>query len=723
MTARPRIRAFRQTKTQITNLGIALLLTTTSLSGALSALMSPSVSAAPGIAITQSGFNTLTDWQNDRSAPSGDFTLNDDELVLHVDGDNPAPNASNAFYRTEGRNAALPAGTNSIKATLHVATDWENTIGVRAGIWGVTTSPSVYPIIEFSNRNDANDQVAGSPVIRAWDSATGWVNLVSSPAYGTSYVFEIVHDSVDDTFKFYINNSPTPARIVSTNYNNASHGPFSRIIFNNYNAAIPNNDYSVRWTNFSVGQRSVASIGNTHYTSLQAALLAASTGDTIELNESITLGSTLLNINKGVILNGNGHTITTTYTKGTNGVSNAAVQVLADNVTINDLTVRSTHTSPAHGINIYEANNVTLNNIKVFNNAIGVVVNDSLVTINGIESTGSTWGHAINVDRGNATLTITGTNTWDEARFIYVDNVTVGSVIDLLSQYKQVLIPQIKDPTITAAVYTAPDTSVNAVLPITTTDGVGSTAPLAVPATLQSPAATVIIPAGTVISGTGWNGTLTAPDAATVPAASIALPGYTAGNVVAVSVGASGLRLNFSEPVRVTLPGQAGKLAGFIDHTGAFHAIPTQCGADVTTTLTGNIEECWATNGNDLVIWTTHFTTFVAYTQTKDQTPANEQQAPPTNGTTTVTTTGSSVGRTAANNAVSSAVSTVADILGASSGISSDATKKAATTQSPKKTDDTSSKFLGLGWWWLLVIGVAGVAGYYLFVARRVDRA
>src|SRR3546814_3052986 len=77
---------------------------------------------------------------------------------------------------------------------------------------------------------------------------------------------------------------------------------------------------------------------------------------------------------------------------------------------------------------------------------------------------------------------------------------------------------------ITAAVYTAPDATVDTTLPVTTVDGVSSTDPLIVPAVLESPSASVEIPAGTVISGEGWDGTITAPNVAIVTADAVEVP-------------------------------------------------------------------------------------------------------------------------------------------------------------------------------------------------------
>lgn len=63
----------------------------------------------------------------------------------------------------------------------------------------------------------------------------------------------------------------------------------------------------------------------------------------------------------------------------------------------------------------------------------------------------------------------------------------------------------------------------------------------------------------------------------------------------------------------MVLPGQAGQSAGYIDAADVFHAISTECGDNPAATITGAVNECYSNEGNNLVIWTNHFTTFVSY--------------------------------------------------------------------------------------------------------------
>lgn len=123
------------------------------------------------------------------------------------------------------------------------------------------------------------------------------------------------------------------------------------------------------------------------------------------------------------------------------------------------------------------------------------------------------------------------------------------------------------------------------------------------------------IPAGTSITGpANWSGLIQAPAAASATIES------SIGTVnAAVEVGYSGGTLNFDKAVKLVIPGQAGKKAGYIDNGGTWHAISTAVtstdSATVTTELAGKgVREGYQDAGGNLVIWTRHFTKFVTYT-------------------------------------------------------------------------------------------------------------
>ncbi|MBW5445103.1 hypothetical protein GE107_03365 [Cohnella sp. CFH 77786] len=120
------------------------------------------------------------------------------------------------------------------------------------------------------------------------------------------------------------------------------------------------------------------------------------------------------------------------------------------------------------------------------------------------------------------------------------------------------------------------------------------------------------IPAGTMVSGpAGWDGIIQLPRllaAASVP--------VTGGNVSAViEVGSSNDSLIFDKAVRLLIPGQGGKSAGFV-RAGQFNEITTTLTADSQAVADGigNGGDAKITAGSDLAIWTKHFTQFVSYT-------------------------------------------------------------------------------------------------------------
>lgn len=122
----------------------------------------------------------------------------------------------------------------------------------------------------------------------------------------------------------------------------------------------------------------------------------------------------------------------------------------------------------------------------------------------------------------------------------------------------------------------------------------------------------IMIPADTVITAEDitWGGTLDAPTVLSMSSATVAGKSVTVH--VAVKVGTD-TPLTFSQSVKVVLQNQAGKLAGYVDSEDTLHPIAAQCAADPAATLVGDINECYTTDGEDLVIWTNHFSTFVAY--------------------------------------------------------------------------------------------------------------
>lgn len=173
---------------------------------------------------------------------------------------------------------------------------------------------------------------------------------------------------------------------------------------------------------------------------IQTAIDAANSGDTIELGSNLTTTKQVI-LTKSVILDGKGYTITPSFLK-TSTSNNSAIGIQADNVTINNLIEDGTSGTNLHGINVYMASGVKLNNVSVKNNDHdGLVVNGADVAVNNLVTSNNGWG-GVDVDQGSgvntpAVLTITGISAHSEtAADIYVDNTLKNvKVNDINSQY------------------------------------------------------------------------------------------------------------------------------------------------------------------------------------------------------------------------------------------------------------------------------------------------
>lgn len=124
------------------------------------------------------------------------------------------------------------------------------------------------------------------------------------------------------------------------------------------------------------------------------------------------------------------------------------------------------------------------------------------------------------------------------------------------------------------------------------------------------------IPAGTVITGpVGWDGKINL--AQIVSISGVQLPagtGMEATGAVAFEFGAGLSSLSFDQPVKLVFYGAGGKRIGYFKD-GGFIEITVECDdANPPANIPTN-GECKKTVGNDLVVWTTHFTTFANYSE------------------------------------------------------------------------------------------------------------
>lgn len=143
-----------------------------------------------------------------------------------------------------------------------------------------------------------------------------------------------------------------------------------------------------------------------------------------------------------------------------------------------------------------------------------------------------------------------------------------------------------------------------------------------------TPRGTVMIniPSGTIFSGpSSWNGIIktgrfSLSTGALLPVSS----GKVASTSMAFEIGLSGQTLTFDKGVRLLLPETAGLKIGYSGDLVNFTEITDTCAAD--TEAAGNAlpsnGACKITSGNDTVIWTKHFTEFIAYEETDVSVPS-----------------------------------------------------------------------------------------------------
>ena len=154
-----------------------------------------------------------------------------------------------------------------------------------------------------------------------------------------------------------------------------------------------------------------AAIGGTQYATLAEAVAAVRAGETIRLLRDVELDGTGLANNHGallisrdVILDGNGYTISakegTFSVAGDNGGGPSLVNIQDDaEVVLRNVTFDG-GSAAKHGINIYHAEKVTLENVEITGcRWYALVVNGTELSADGLSTSGNQWG--VNIDQGS----------------------------------------------------------------------------------------------------------------------------------------------------------------------------------------------------------------------------------------------------------------------------------------------------------------------------------
>ncbi len=166
----------------------------------------------------------------------------------------------------------------------------------------------------------------------------------------------------------------------------------------------------------------------------------------------------------------------------------------------------------------------------------------------------------------------------------------------------------------------------------------------------------VDIPAGAKVDAPAeWNGAINVPRVQENTTVSVTPDaGKTASVSTVIEIGFGDVPLTFSKAVRILIPGQAGKDAGY-SRAGVFTKITTVMSADsqaagdaLPAGGEGKIDV-----GSDLVIWTKHFTQFVTYTQSSVSTGGGGGGGGATTPSAVNSTTGSATVTPGAGGAIS----------------------------------------------------------------------
>jgi parallel beta-helix repeat protein len=273
-----------------------------------------------------------------------------------------------------------------------------------------------------------------------------------------------------------------------------------------------------------------------------------------------------------------------------------------------------------YGVVLYNAN-PAINNNKIENNSTDGVFRTTAVSQSGtVNATNNWWGTA---DETGIQELIYGDVAYDpwytnEEKTILSNKTVVpddSGNATVTDENPEVIITdpaQATTVTINSGT-TNPKIDVSAFI----TGGTGTLPKIDI-ASANANNVTVAIPASTQVTSedTTWDGIIAAPTITTITLPTTS--GQTKTLSTAIEVGFTGAKLSFDKAVRLLLPGQAGKRAGYVRTGTSFTEINDICSADsqdAGDALSAD-GDCKINVGSDLVIWTKHFTKFAAYTQT-----------------------------------------------------------------------------------------------------------
>ncbi|MGQ0376860.1 MAG: hypothetical protein ACT4OW_05080 [Nitrososphaerota archaeon] len=129
---------------------------------------------------------------------------------------------------------------------------------------------------------------------------------------------------------------------------------------------------------------------------------------------------------------------------------------------------------------------------------------------------------------------------------------------------------------------------------------------------------TMILPSSVQFTaGSDFTGSFQMPTEKSIASITATIPG-TGSKATSVGFAASGITM--SEPVKITVSGEAGKSAAFVDSSNTVTTISLTCSSATSVTNTqlpdtsGANSACTIDSGSDLIVWTRHFTDVVTFT-------------------------------------------------------------------------------------------------------------
>lgn len=172
-------------------------------------------------------------------------------------------------------------------------------------------------------------------------------------------------------------------------------------------------------------------VGSKGYTNLSTAMAALQDGDTITLLKDVEVDGTGKQNNEGVVtinkknitLDGNGKELSVSGTlldADDRGPSAINIQGNAT-VTVKDITINAA--GAKHGLNIYDASKVTLEDVEITNAAwYAVVCNSSELEVNGLHTHGNQWGINVDTAASSASKVVINDATIEENDSIVFEN-------------------------------------------------------------------------------------------------------------------------------------------------------------------------------------------------------------------------------------------------------------------------------------------------------------